>query len=251
MDLAPIISPLPVSDWIGPPNSQASLDVAAPIEELIINAHILLTSQPQSPPSVIDCLLQFHPPGQGGAYCEDDYIPLDAVAPLYLTVRQKHKTWIVERLGKFRGSLHYPGRTKLTSGAAVHLVDNDLATHTLGFIKPHLLGIIGPSSRSELGYTIFCLAIHLYLKTAKFFPRPHQRATLPSLTISYQPHTTPVSTSLLLWVRGLFLGQVRRTLSPCCPHCIVGNSLGGRTPRRRRSRDGMRSSRRSWDPFDQ
>jgi hypothetical protein len=122
------------------------LDVAAPIEELIINAHTLLTSQPQSLPSVINHLLQFHPPGQGGGYCQDDYIPLDAVAPLYLAACQKHKTWIVERFGKFRGSLHYPGRTKLTLGAAVHLVDNDLATRTLGFIKPHLPRIIRPFS---------------------------------------------------------------------------------------------------------
>jgi hypothetical protein len=148
MDLTPIISPLPVNNWVGPPNGRASLDVAAPVEEPIINTHTLLTSQPQSPPSVIDCLLQFHPPGQGGGYCEDDYIPLDVVAPLYLTVHQKHKTWIVERFGKFRGSLHYPSRTKLTSGVAVHLINNDLATHMLGFIKPHLLGIIGPFKAS-------------------------------------------------------------------------------------------------------
>jgi hypothetical protein len=122
------------------------LDVAALIEELIINTHTLLTFQPQSPPSVIGRLLHFHSPGQGGGYCEDDYIPLDTIAPLYLAVHWRHKTWIIERFGKFKGSLHYPSHTKLTSGAAVHLVDNDLATHTLSFVKPHLLVIIGPFS---------------------------------------------------------------------------------------------------------
>ena len=199
MDLAHIISPSPVDDWIGPPNGRASLDVAAPVVEPIVNAHTLITSQPQSTPSVIDRLLQFYPPGQGGGYCEDDYIPLDAVAPLYLAVHQKHRTWIVERFGKFRGSLHYPGRTKLTSGAAVHLVDNDLATRTLGFIKPHLLGIIGPFSRSELGYTIFRLAIHLYSKTAKIFPRPRQRGyiAIPDHLVSASHHTSEYEPSTL------------------------------------------------------
>ena len=190
--LAPMISPSPVKDWAEPSNGRASLDEAAPVEEPIINAHTLLTSQSQSPPSLIDRLLRFQPPDQGGGYCEDDYIPLDAVAPRYLAVRLKRKTWIVERFGQFRGSLHYPGRTKLTSGAAVHLVDNELATRTLGFMKPHLLGIIGPLYRREPGYTIFHLIIHLYSTAAKFFPRHHQRGyiAIPDHLILASRHTS-------------------------------------------------------------
>ena len=185
-----MISPLPVNDWAGSPNSQASLDEAAPVEEPIISAHTLLMSQ--SPPSLINCLLHFHPPGQGGGYCEDDYIPLDAVAPWYLAVCQQHKTWIVKRFGKFSGSLHYPGCTKLTSGAVVHLINNELTTHTLGFIKSHLLGIIGTLSQSGQGYTIFCLAIHLYSTATKFFPCPYQRGyiTIPDHLVLASPHTS-------------------------------------------------------------
>jgi hypothetical protein len=100
------------------------------------------------------------------------YIPLDTVTSLYLAACQAQKTCVVERLVNFRGSLHYLGCTKLTTGAA-DFVDTYLATHTLGFVKPHLLGIIGHPSHSELGYKVFHLAIHLYSKTTKFFPHSY------------------------------------------------------------------------------
>jgi hypothetical protein len=38
-DVAPRSSPSPIDDWVGPPNGQPSLDVAAPIRELILNVH--------------------------------------------------------------------------------------------------------------------------------------------------------------------------------------------------------------------
>ena len=93
----------------------------------------------------------------------------------------------MERFRKFRGSLQYPGHTKLTLGAAVHLVDNELATHTLGFVK-----IIGPPHRSEQGYTIFHLAIHLYLTAIKFFPHPCQKGyiAIPDHLVLASHHTS-------------------------------------------------------------
>ena len=98
----------------------------------------------------------------------------------------------MEGFGKFRGSLHYPGCIKLTSGAAVHLIDNELATCTLGFMKPHLLGIIGPLYWREQGYTIFHLVIHLYLTAAMFFSCPHQRGyiAIPDHLILASHHTS-------------------------------------------------------------
>ena len=91
-----------------------------------------------------------------------------------------------------QGKPSLPGRTRLTSGTAVHHIDNELATCTLGFMKPHLLGIVGPLYQRELGYTIFHLIIHLYSTAAKFFPHLHQRGyiAIPDHLILASHHTS-------------------------------------------------------------
>jgi hypothetical protein len=102
------------------------------------------------------------------------------MSPSHLDIDQEKKTWVVEGYGQFRG-LGHPGRVKITRGTAVHLIDTELGYRTLGFVKPHLLGIIGRFRSRELGYHIFYLDVHLHTKASKIFPtrRKCARVAIP------------------------------------------------------------------------
>jgi hypothetical protein len=126
--------------WTGLSDGRPLEDFSTPIIEPIDKAHTILSETTYHPPSSIDKFLASRKETQG--YNKDSYLPLNVISPSHLAVKQKKKVWVVESYGQFRGYGH-PGRVKITTGTAVHLVDVDLGYHTLGFNTPHLLGIIG------------------------------------------------------------------------------------------------------------
>jgi hypothetical protein len=153
--------------WTGLSDGRPLEDLSAPIIEPIDRAHTILSDTTYHPPSSIDKFLASRKETQG--YNEDSYLPLNVISPSHLAVKQEKKVWVVESYGQFRGYGH-PGRVKITTGTAVHLVDVDLGYRTLGFNTPHLLGIVGQLRSRELGYHIFYLNVHLHSKTSKIFP---------------------------------------------------------------------------------
>jgi hypothetical protein len=193
-----------------------SEDLSTPIIAPVIDVHTINSDSTYKRPSAFDIFLVSSKKSPG--YTEGDYLPLNAISPYHLAVKQEKKTWVIENYGQFRGYGH-PGRVKITTGTAVHLADIELGRHTLGFKMPHLLGIVGQLRSREPGYHTFYLDIHLFSKASKIFPTNHTCAhiAVPSRYIhTYNFSDAYTESTLGQRVNTADEGQSSIVLPPLC-----------------------------------
>jgi len=138
----------------GPVNGQPSKEFTTNVEEdRMVSADInTLTGVDLAPDSPIDIALRKELAGHPIALKESDYIPADAIYPLYVS-HHLPKVWVIVKLGAFKDAHCYEW-TKLQKGSPINLIDVQLGRHSFGMQNMHLLVTISDFVEDQLGYQI-------------------------------------------------------------------------------------------------
>jgi hypothetical protein len=99
------------------------------------------------------------------ALCEENFILMHVISPLY-TQHTFNPIWVVQELGTCRGIAYSEG-TKVKEGSTICLLNIGLSFESLGYERPLLFGTIQSLICSEPGYAITSVVVHFHMISPK------------------------------------------------------------------------------------